>query len=69
MSKETDIPSRTGSASLRDLNFKVDPAFHRRFKLEAVMRSLSMKELLEASFKTYLEQHGGSLEAPCADLI
>jgi hypothetical protein len=51
------------------MNFKVSPDFHRRFKLEATLRGRSMKELLEASFKTYLEQHGGSMERPATELI
>ena len=38
-----------------DLNFKVDPDFHRAFKTEATVRGMSMKELLEASFKAFLE--------------
>ncbi len=38
-----------------DLNFKVDPDFHQSFKTEATLRRMSMKELLEASFKAFLE--------------
>lgn len=38
------------------MNFKVTPAFHREFKIEAALRGMSMKELLEAAFKTYLEK-------------
>jgi hypothetical protein len=38
-----------------DLNFKVDPDFHQSFKTEATIRRMSMKELLEASFKAFLE--------------
>jgi hypothetical protein len=38
-----------------DLNFKVDPDFHQSFKTEATVRRMSMKELLEASFKAFLE--------------
>lgn len=38
-----------------DLNFKVGPDFHQAFKTEATIRRMSMKELLEASFKAFLE--------------
>ena len=40
-----------------DLNFKVDPDFHQSFKTEATIRRMSMKELLEASFKAFLESN------------
>ena len=44
-----------------DLNFKVDPDFHRAFKTEATVRGMSMKELLEASFKAFL---GSNMRKP-----
>jgi hypothetical protein len=46
------------SAKLKDLNFKVDPSFHRAFKTASAMSGLSMKELLEASLLVWIEAHG-----------
>ena len=60
-------PSDEGA--LQDMNFKVAPKFHRRFKIEASVRGVSMKELLEASFQAYLKEHGGTMERPREDLI
>ena len=62
-------PTDAGTAGFVDLNFKVDETFHRRFKLEATVRGLSMKDLLIASFRSYLEQHGGTMEVPRTDLF
>lgn len=62
-------PSDSGTAGFQDMNFKVNPAFHKRFRLEATLRGMTMKELLEASFKAYLETNGGTMEAPRRDLI
>ena len=62
-------PSDTGHLSFVDLNFKVSQDMHRRFKLEATLRGLSMKDLLEASFKCYLEAHGGTFNRPSDALI
>lgn len=62
-------PSDTGSTAFVDMNFKVDPKFHRRFKAEATLRSLSMKELLEVCFKAYLAQNGGSMNKFSWELI
>lgn len=45
-------PAETG---FQDLNFKVSPDFHRLFKTTAVMRGMSMKELLEAAFNHYVQ--------------
>jgi hypothetical protein len=45
------------SAGLQDLNFKVDPEFHRHFKLTAVTKGMSMKDLLEACYKCWLEHY------------
>lgn len=45
-----------------DLNFKVDPETHHRFKMSATMRRMSMKDLLLASFNTWLEVHGQDLK-------
>lgn len=46
---------------LQDMNFKVKPEFHFTFKAEALHRRMSMKELLEASFKCYLDTHGSKI--------
>lgn len=46
----------TPNNGLVDLNFKVAPNLHQKFKIEATMRRMSMKDLLEASFKCYLER-------------
>lgn len=42
---------------VQDMNFKVHPDFHRRFKITATIWGMSMKELLEASFKAWLEKN------------
>lgn len=62
-------PSDSGVSTYVDMNFKISPEFHRRFKIEATLRGLSMKDLLEASFKAYLEQHGGNMDRPSSELI
>lgn len=41
-----------------DLNFKVDATFHRQFKTTATIWGMSMKDLLEASFKFWVQHHG-----------
>lgn len=46
------------NAGLQDMNFKMDPDFHRAFKVTATMRGMAMKELLEASFRCWVEIHG-----------
>jgi predicted HicB family RNase H-like nuclease len=42
----------------RDLNFKVSPEFHTKFKMTAAAAGLSMKELLEDSFKAWVVMRG-----------
>jgi predicted HicB family RNase H-like nuclease len=42
---------------LVDMNFKVPAQLHRRFKIEAVQRGMTMRDLVEAAFRVYLEQH------------
>ena len=39
-----------------NLNFKVTPAFHKRFRFEAAMAGVSMKRLLEICFKLYFDE-------------
>lgn len=46
------------NSGIQDMNFKVDPDFHMAFKLAATRKGMSMKELLEASFRAWLELHG-----------
>lgn len=55
-----DVPDNLSRPSdgFQDLNFKVSSDFHRRFKLTAATWGMSMKELLEASFKKWVEEHG-----------
>lgn len=48
----------TTTEALQDMNFKVDAEFHRAFKMAAVMNDLSMKELLDASFRAWIDQNG-----------
>lgn len=50
------------SDDIADMNFKVASDFHRRFKTEATIRGLSMKELLEESFKCYLDKNGAAYD-------
>lgn len=38
----------------KDLNFKVTPEFHHRFKRTAVMHNMSMKDLLVEAFDDWL---------------
>lgn len=60
-------PSDAGVTA--DMNFKVSPSFHRRFKLEALVRGLSMKDLMEACFQAYLEKNGGTMDSVRSDLL
>lgn len=50
----TGAVSSAGRPAPVDMNFKVSADFHRRFKGEAVQRGMSMKELLETCFETFL---------------
>lgn len=43
-----------------DLNFKVEPELRQRFKMEAVRRGMSNKDLLAACFQVYLETYPSS---------
>jgi hypothetical protein len=55
--EQSQIETREKKADLKDLNFKVDPEFHTKFKSVATIRRLSMKELLEECFQVYLQKH------------
>jgi hypothetical protein len=46
------------NSGLQDLNFKVDPIFHRMFKRVANTKDMSMKELLESAFNCWVEKFG-----------
>lgn len=57
----SDVPdnlTKPSDEKLQDLNFKVASDFHRTFKITALMWNMTMKELLEASFRLWVEQHG-----------
>ncbi len=45
------------TAAKKDLNFKVDPEFKKRFKTYAATRDISMVELLSAAFEFYEKNH------------
>ncbi|MBX4911336.1 hypothetical protein HJA82_28920 [Rhizobium bangladeshense] len=47
------------AAILRDLNFKVDPEFHTKFKMTAAAAGKSMKELLEECFDAWVQIRKG----------
>lgn len=47
------------TGELKPLNFKVDPEFHREFKLYAASQGISMLELLREGFEL-AKQHRGA---------
>jgi hypothetical protein len=49
-----DLPD---TGDLAPLNFKVEPAFRRDFKIYAAHLGISMKELLDRCFREYQERH------------
>ncbi len=50
------------NSGLQDMNFKMDIDFHQEFKMAAVKRKMTMKELLEASFRCWVEHYGDKTE-------
>jgi hypothetical protein len=46
------------NSGLQDMNFKMSPEFHRAFKITASIRGMAMKDLLEASFRCWVEHYG-----------
>jgi hypothetical protein len=46
------------NSGIQDMNFKVDPGFHQAFKVAAAVKGMAMKDLLEASFRCWVEQYG-----------
>lgn len=57
LTKPTDVDA------VQDMNFKVKPEFHTTFKTEAVLRGMSMKEMLEAAFRCYIDVNGSKLNS------
>jgi hypothetical protein len=58
---KVDAPAEnlaTSNSGTQDLNFKVDPQMHRAFRTAASIKGLKMKELLEASFRCWVEHYG-----------
>ena len=41
-----------------DLNFKVADPFRRKYKFTATYKDMTMKEVMENSFETWLEKNG-----------
>lgn len=48
------------TGELKPLNFKVDPEFHREFKLYAASQGISMLELLREGFDLVKQHRGAS---------
>jgi hypothetical protein len=46
------------NSGIQDMNFKVETEFHQEFKMAAVAKRMTMKELLEASFRCWVEKYG-----------
>lgn len=46
------------NAGLQDMNFRMPLEFHRAFKIAAALRNMQMRELFEASFRSWVEQYG-----------
>lgn len=57
----SDNLTKPNAEKLKDLSFKVDEAFHREMKAAAANWGMSMKDLLTAAFKVWIDQNG---EAP-----
>jgi hypothetical protein len=50
------------NSGILHLNFKIDADIHDKFKLVATLRRMSMKDLMLASFDTWLAVHGQDLK-------
>jgi hypothetical protein len=46
------------NSNLQDMNFKVNPEFHRLFRFASALNGMSMKELLDASFRAWINRCG-----------
>lgn len=55
-------PVIEGHLGFVDLNFKVKPKLHKRFRVEAAFAELSLKDLMIESFETWLKARGKALE-------
>jgi hypothetical protein len=64
----TGTHGEDGYKDFVDLNFKVTAAFHKRFRLEATLHTMSLKDLLGASFQAYLDTNGGTISRPAKHL-
>lgn len=51
----TIAPQNMKSTKLVDLNFKVDPEFHRSMKVSAASAGISIKRLLEEAYDLWLK--------------
>lgn len=55
----TRVPrEKESSNTYVDMSFKIPAKFHRRFKRTAANWGMSMKELLEAPYREWVEKHG-----------
>lgn len=52
----------TSNTGLQDMNFKMNADFHRAFKMTAAGRNMAMKEMLEASFRCWVDLNGTEQE-------
>jgi hypothetical protein len=57
------------NSGFQDMNFKVDPNFHLRFKAVATVKGMPMKDLLEASFGAWLEKYGDAQTKAVIDTL
>lgn len=58
MPQERPHGGQAGSQNTEPLNFRVDPAFKRRFKQRALDADLKLNELLKAALAAWEEKHG-----------
>lgn len=49
-------PASNMTEKLKDMSFKVDPEFHRRYKSAAALNGVQMKDILEESFELWMEK-------------
>lgn len=50
------------NAGSENMNFKMDPDFHRAFKTISSLRNMRMKELLEAAMRCWIDKYGNEFE-------
>lgn len=51
------MPAKNMKDALKDMSFKVDAEFHRRYKSAAALSGLQMKDILEQSFELWLQKN------------